>query len=155
VTIPLKGKDAASSGELFLILPAEGLGVCELDLSTALSNAVETASFEIYLPKYEHDGQVDLKEALTELGLSSLFEHGGTSVLHTSKEESELAYLGSVKQDCLFAMDEFGVRASVKTQSVFYGASLTPEVVEFNRPFVYGIRDFEDNVFFIEVCAMD
>lgn len=140
-----------NEGDLFVLLPAEGYTVRDIDLKEAVPAPSETyavQNIDIVLPKYELDGENELNDALCELGLAELFENGALDSI------GENMYLKGAAQSYSFGMNELGVKAAAMTREMIYTAANVPEVI-CDHPFLYGIRDEGGRILFVGVCAME
>ena len=98
------------------------------------------------LPKFDITAAADLKEALSAMGLSDLFEPTGNdfspSVIRAN-ENHDPVYLADIHQDTRIQVDEQGVAAAAYIELNFGAGAAAPpeEIIDFvlDRPFVFAI----------------
>ena len=147
---PYSGNDYG----FFAILPNEDIGIDEfvkiLDtekFKNLVNNA--TSEYEVFTktPKFEVDYGTSLVEPLSKMGMSSAF---GDKADFTSmvKEGSTKLNISEVLHKTYMKVDEEGTKAAAVTSVEMKCMALAPEEREvkeviLDRPFVYGIIDYE------------
>ena len=147
---PYSGNDYG----FFAILPNEDIGIDEfvkiLD-TEKFKNLVNNASFEYEVftktPKFEVDYGTSLVEPLSKMGMNSAF---GDKADFTAmvKDGSAQLNISEVLHKTYMKVDEEGTKAAAVTSLEMKCMALAPEEPEvkeiiLDRPFVYGIIDFE------------
>lgn len=136
------------------LLPPEGMALADyldtLDGArlTGLVTGAEEEHFDLLLPKFTAYWQGSLAEPLKALGLELAFDPNQADFSRMGTDErGNPLYLSAVEHGAGIEVDEQGTRAFAFT---FAGASgggaAPPEVLCFDRPFVYGIVDLERGI---------
>lgn len=138
-----------------VLLPDEGYGVD--DIATALAdnglqqyvNASKSEFVDFYLPTFESDFSIDMRESLKRMGLSKVFSTGDFSGMVTDGELS----VNRVFHKARIKLDEVGTCASAATIIQMDGASpgeKEPIIFKADHPFVYAITEISSTkIFFI------
>jgi serpin B len=128
-----------------LLLPAEGVSAASvvegLDAAAwdAALSRMYAAKVEVRLPRFKTNYTRVLNEDLKALGIKSMFEDADFSLL----SPAPLA-VSTVLQKTAIELKEEGTEAAAVTVVIMVGSSGGPEVipvVEFNRPFIYFIKE--------------
>ena len=139
-----------SGGEMWLLLPDEGVSVDDLLTSgEAAEFLLRSGDWEkekyfvvnLSLPKFDVSSRLDLKEGLQDLGVTDVFD-SGRSDFSPLVEHGEGIYVTEVRHDARVAIDEEGVTAAAYTVIPTAGAAMPPEEeVDFvlDRPFLFAI----------------
>ncbi|WP_257291218.1 serpin family protein [Endozoicomonas sp. ONNA1] len=135
--------------EMILVLPPEGIMPQEVtpEIITALFSSLDSeeadpssSTISLELPPFKVDSETDLNKALSQAGLSFLFEKASLGNMLTLP-----APLNSMifSQHCAMEVNEAGTRAAAVTRSrVLRGFGREPgESITFNRPFLYILRN--------------
>jgi serpin B len=127
---------------MVLLLPAEGVSVVsvieKLDVPAwedCLSRMQEQHVW-IFLPRFKADYTRSLNEDLKALGMTSMFGNADLSLLSPVP-----ASVSSVLQKTAIDVKESGTEAAAVTAISIVGQSPNYPWLEFNRPFIYFIRE--------------
>lgn len=135
------------------LLPKEGVTVDEYiaslkgeDFLKMLENKKEALVYA-GLPKFESEYSVELKEALSEMGMPDAFCNADFSRINADGE----LYIGSVIHKTYISVDERGTKAGAVTSVEMDNESMPIMPVEYyevylDRPFVYAIVDTNTNL---------
>lgn len=131
---------------MLIILPkqVEGLQNLEsklqgLDLNEITSKMSES-DVDVFLPKFRIEFDIDLKEPLMKMGLSSMFSH---SANFSSLFDSDVAQkISDVKHKAFLDVNEAGSEAAAATYMKIVPMSLNLDQKSFraDHPFVFAIR---------------
>ncbi len=133
------------------LLPDDALSAEELlqqldqpKLKQLLENR-ETKMTDLALPKFESEYETSLKDTLTQLGLSQMFNPAAAdfSLMQPSRQKN--LYVEDVKHKTYIRVDEKGTEAAAVT-SVEMRVTSAPEtdhILVFDKPFVYLIIDLD------------
>ena len=135
------------------ILPPEGtaLGDWLEDLDSAalveLIDGAEEEYFILRLPRFQAMWKSSLVEPLEAMGLTDAFDPGlaDLSAMGTGPDGMPL-YLAAVEHGAGIQVDEQGTKAYAFTIAAPGAGAACPEVLSFNRPFLYGIVDLERGI---------
>lgn len=130
--------------DMYIYLPAEGVSVKELiaaltpAMQTDLRKACETCDITLGLPRFEMRSDCDLHTPLSTLGIKAL-ETADFSPMGLGMLPASTVHKTSIK------IDEDGAELAALTGG-WYGANfgeneLKKVTIDFNRPFVYIIRN--------------
>ncbi len=155
--------------EMWLILPDEGVTTDEI----LKSNEIEDffAYFEnmspldthpnskyliinISMPKFDSTYSVDLKDGLTEMGVTDVFESGTADFSALLGSESADTALSAANHSVRVAVDEEGCTATAFTAMMAAGAAAPPDDhIDFflDRPFIFIIKGVSDDPVFAGV----
>jgi len=134
---------------MYVFLPAEGVSLESFvegltsDGLDAYFSKLSSAELELQLPKLKLEyGKVDLKDALTALGMGVAFDRGSADFSGIADVRPERLYIAFVDHKAVVEVNEKGTEAAAATN---VGISLTsvpmrtPFVVD--RPYAFVIRD--------------
>lgn len=130
------------------LLPNEGISVQELCESLTYEeyqNIINSMNIfitcEAYLPKFKASENIEYKDVLTDLGVSSVFGDGDFAGLSFNQR----ATVSAVNQSLRFSVNAAGSDAK---KPVFSGSAKieAKKEVRLNRPFVFMIIDNESNI---------
>jgi len=134
---------------MYVFLPAEGVSLESLvegltsDGLDAYFSKLSSTELELQLPKLKLEyGKVDLKDALTALGMGIAFDRGSADFSRIADVRPERLYIAFVDHKAVVEVNEKGTEAAAATN---VGISLTsvpmrtPFVVD--RPYAFVIRD--------------
>jgi len=134
---------------MYVFLPAgdntlESLmaGLSEAKLDTYL-NQLSTTELDLQLPKLKLDyGKVDLKEALTNLGMGIAFDKNSADFSRIANVKPQRLYLAFVDHKAVIEVNEKGTEAAAVT-NVGISTTAMPMRTQFivNRPYMFIIRD--------------
>ncbi|MBQ1208749.1 MAG: hypothetical protein IIX65_09480 [Lachnospiraceae bacterium] len=147
---------------MWFILPDEGVSVDEVLGDSQLTEFLAAEEkwenskrvvIYFHLPKFDISSDLDLKEGLTELGITELFISGKADFTPLS-DDLPFAYVGEVSHAARVAVDEEGVTAAAYTEMPAPGAAPPPdEEIEFklDRPFIFAITGHDGLPLFVGV----
>lgn len=147
---------------MWFILPDEGVSVDEVLADSELTQFLAAEEkwengkrvvIYFHLPKFDISSDLDLKEALEELGITNLFTSGEADFSPIS-DELPFAYVGEVSHAARVAVDEEGVTAAAYTEMPAPGAAPPPDdEIEFklDRPFIFAITGHDGLPLFVGV----
>lgn len=131
------------------ILPDEGItpedylaGISGEELFTMLNGAEETVVAS-GLPQFEAETSLDLKTALSNLGMPLAFDGDRADFTGMgSSKDGNIAISRVIHKTCI-QVDAVGTKASASTsvEMVDEGAMADTEIVILNRPFLYAVVD--------------
>lgn len=147
-----------SSGQMYVVLPKDGVDLDELLSEDTLWEIFEDSSYEAAqvewsVPKFTTDTDLDLKDALTAAGVTDAF-HGDAA--NFSAIADTPLYLSSVIQGTHIAVNEDGIEAAAYSIAGMEAGAADPDeapVVEMNlnRPFLYLITASDGSPLFFGV----
>ena len=154
-------KNLEGSGNMWFILPDEGVSVNELlQDDEALSFLggcdmwVDQQETEIQLavPKFTVSSQLDLRESLEHLGVTECFDASRADFSPLVSGDVD-AYVGKIDHGALVGISEGGVTAGAYTFTQIYGTGASEKTVNFtaDRPFIFVITGVDGSVMFIGV----
>lgn len=151
---------AASMGNMYFILPDEGVSIDELLMDDEtlqfLNHRIdwENSSFPLInltLPKFDVVSDLDLIEGLVDLGITDVFDPS-LSDFSPMTDDVENLYVSQAEHAARVAIDEEGVVAAAFTIIVMAeGAALVADQIDFvlDRPFLFVIAGPSDQTLFI------
>ena len=147
-----------STGQMYVVLPKEGVSVDVLLSEDTLWEMFEDSSYEYAqvewsVPKFTTDTDLDLKDALTAAGVTDAFE---SDAANFSAIADTPLYLSSVIQGTHIAVNEDGIEAASYSLAGMEAGEAAPgeaPVVEMNlnRPFLYLITASDGSPLFFGV----
>ena len=144
------------NGSLMLILPDEGVEIGALirqqgKLEEMFSRRDgQGGLMDLSLPKFRFGDSLELADMLRDMGVKEAFEEQADF----SAMSDEPAFISRIKQETHIGINEDGVEAAAYTEIAMAGAGL-PEgrhVLDFNRPFLFGIISDQGIPLFLGVC---
>ena len=154
-------KSLEGSGEMYFILPDEGVGVDELfSDSEALAfisrskneTPSKTIRINLSVPKFDIDSKIDLAKGLCELGVTDVFDLGKSDFTPLTTDTK--SYVSKAEHGARVAIDEEGVIAAAYTVLVMAGAAEPPrDEIDFvlDRPFIFVLTGIDGLPLFIGV----
>lgn len=150
----------ANSGQMWLILPDEEVGVTDLltdpqvaELLSGGQSAMDEDSCKYVIvnqsiPKFDVSSDLDLVGSLQELGITDVFRSGTADFtpLTQRAEDAREIFVSKVEHAARVIIDEEGVLAAAYTEIEAPGAGAPPEeVVDFvlDRPFLFVIQNYD------------
>ena len=136
-------------GEMVFVLPDEGVApeslLSEPDFLARLEfygDAATWGEVQWSVPKFDVDSELDLKGALSTLGVADLMDPDKADLTALTDLD---AFLSEVKQLARVKVDEEGVEAAAVTMMMEMGTGMPPEdpeicVMDLDRPFLFIIR---------------
>jgi serpin B len=146
-------KQYESGYSMLFILPNEGIGCDEAaehlakDFDTYLT-AMEPCDLTLSLPKFRTNFSGSLKPVLTKLGIKRAF--GGKAQFGGISDEA--LYISDIVQKTYINVDEKGTEAAAVTMGRAGAFSMRQprmEIMTFDRPFIYAIINYNNDVLFI------
>lgn len=133
---------------MVVILPKEKKGLQKLEEELDNDNyelwlsKMEWKQIDVFLPKFENEETVDLKDILSKMGMEIAFSDNADFSKMTGKKDLKIS---QVIHKSFIKVEESGVEASAATAVVMNRkSSLTPEndaVFKANHPFIYLIKE--------------
>jgi len=141
VAIPYKG----SRMQMVVLLPDEGqFDAFEQTLDgerfSAILQALQPTDVKVYLPKFDYDASLELKPALSDMGMPDAFDWQRADFSGMTGERDLV--LSHVVHKAFVAVDEEGTEAAAATGVVAEIVSM-PFVMKVDHPFLFVIRDAE------------
>lgn len=148
-----------SGCDMWLILPDEDKSVSDvLDSGNYLSLMTDGYDYEnsrtmkvnLALPKFDVTSTIDLREGLTELGITDVFsENADFSELCSSE-----LYVNSARQSARVTIDEEGCTAAAFTEMLLCGSACPPANIQeidfvLDRPFLFVITGLDGQPLFV------
>ncbi len=130
---------------MLLVVPDEGrfeevaAGLGPSDLA-AIAATEQVRRVNLTMPRFEFRTQLDLNEALQELGMVAAFGPGGADF--TGMTERRELFVGHVIHEAFIAVDEAGTEAAAATavMAQMTSGGGTPIPIAVDRPFLFFIR---------------
>lgn len=120
-------------------------GICAIEMK-------EPGDVPVYLPKLSLEKTTNLIPILSNMGLNNIFDE-------VSMEENlglPQQEINIFRQKAVFDLDEKGAELKVATgASGMFGAAGPPEFIEFNRPFLYFVRERTTGAVLLEGIVMN
>jgi serpin B len=127
--------------EALVLLPDADLTKIDSGLLTALVDALEFRSIELLLPKSDVQVAVQLKDALTGLGVRKLFDADGDL---TGLSPDPRVFVDEVLHEAVLRIDEEGLEGAAATSMLMRMTSFEPYVepltVRVDRPYILLVR---------------
>lgn len=146
VTIPYGN----AAFEYIGFLPAEGYSlnqiVNELKDSRYLKNIMNERQLQRYalkMPKVKFSYDIDMNQILSKLGMSIIFNDNLADF--TNAFNGENMFVSTVKQSNQIEINEMGTEAASVT-SIYSASAVSSSVLEFNRPFIFAIREISSGL---------
>ena len=152
-----------TSAKMWLFLPDEGVTTDELINSGEITELIyadyndtnyKRLIVNFALPKFDTSYTVDLKDGLTEMGITDVFDDETADFSAMLGENSEGAALSKAQHSVRVAIDEEGCTATAFTAMMVCGAAPPPdERIDFilDRPFVFVIQGLAGDTIFAGV----
>jgi len=105
-----------------------------------------SAGVELYIPKFEYDAGLDLKDDLVALGIKTAFTGNAD---FSGMAEDENLFISNAIHQATIEFSEKGTKAAAATVMTFDVVSINknkedePVVLNFDKPFLYFIKDAE------------
>lgn len=136
------------------ILPNEGVTVSEYisgmsggDFLKLYENR-SSEKVDIRMPEFSYDYTIEMKDALSDMGLEGIFVENADFSRMADTETGEL-FINRVLHKTYIQVDRYGTKAAAAT-AVFGVDSCAifedPKSVELDRPFIYSIIDMETGI---------
>jgi serpin B len=109
-------------------------------LLQALTSEMSDAPMLLRLPKFRLAWEDELNDELKSLGMQRAFVPDGADFTPLSASLGRHLYVSKVRQKTFVDVNEEGTEAAAVT-SVDIGVTSAPSSVDFNRPFVFVIRE--------------
>ncbi len=144
-------KELENSGDMWLVLPNEGVTVDELLEDEAVMNMVMDSSawqdkreviVNLYMPKFDVSSEIDLTGELKALGVTDVFDSKMSDFSPLVKNREDI-FLSQAKHAARVITNEDGCEATAFTAVVAYGAAMREPLKEIDfvldRPFMFVI----------------
>lgn len=112
-------------------------GHLSADFLDAMVGRLEPRSLELSLPRFSVQAELDLKESLKSLGMTSLFSPAEADLTGMSKDGG--LFVEDVYHRASMEVNEHGTEATASTAAVIVSRIGTPRLV-IDRPFFFTIR---------------
>jgi serine protease inhibitor len=141
IEIPYKGNRM----RMVVLLPDEGrFDAFEQTLDgerfSAILQALQPSDVKVYLPKFNYDASLELKPALSDMGMPDAFD--GQRADFSGMTGTHDLVLSHVVHKAFVAVDEAGTEAAAATGIVAEIVSM-PSLMKIDHPFLFVIRDAE------------
>ncbi len=151
--------DIQNGGSMWVLMPAEGVKPEELlenDKAKKIiyENSVqdvERGRVDLTLPKFDVNSDIDLKETMVKLGITSAFNSETADFSNLIKNEDAEAAISSAKHAARVCADEDGVLAAAFTVMMLDGCAAMPEdplLIKIDRPFLFTILGDDGSLLF-------
>lgn len=154
-------KELQFAGDMWLILPDEGVSVDELIAQGGpLDGLFREGDFEgeqdvtvnLSMPKFDVASDISLVEGLKALGVTDIFDADVSDFSPMLDTASDGLAVSQVEHAARVTVDEKGVEAAAFTIMAVAGESMKPPItVDFtlDRPFIFVITDEDNTVLFV------
>lgn len=151
-----------SGGNMWFMLPDQGVEPMEVINNDQFYQLIKDNSWEdqkfltvnFSAPKFDVSSDFDLNQPLQNLGIIDVFTQDQADFTPLLANDSDPAFLSSVKQGTRVAIDEEGVTAASFTAMITCGAAMPPEEkIDFilDRPFVFVINGISGFPIFVGI----
>lgn len=135
-------KSGVNLGEYVDSLTGEKLG--------QILNGARGKKLEVYLPKYKIEYSEELSDNLKAIGMTDAFDPGKADFSKMLTANDLQPYIGQVVHKTAIEVSETGVKAAAATivepaPGAAPGEPVKPQVIKFNKPFLYMIIDRSAN----------
>ncbi|XP_044253428.1 alaserpin-like [Tribolium madens] len=145
--LPLQGQNVT----LTVALPQSNIDLLESHIEQVLEAPQKTSRelFNVALPKFKLESQIDLKKVLKNLGVSKAFEDGEADFSLIAGRKGEL-FISDIVQKTFIEVDENGIEAAAATFIIKLINRNSNNAREFrvDRPFIFFVK-VNDLVVFI------
>lgn len=101
----------------------------------------QNTSMALSLPKFQVEYEVELKDALSDMGMDQAFIPLKADFTALSEKRGKELFISKVKHKSFIQVNEEGTEAAAVTSVEIQAASADRWTLEFNQPFLYLIRD--------------
>ncbi len=102
--------------------------------------ALQPTDVKVYLPKFDYDASLELKPALSDMGMPDAFDWQRADF--SGMADTHNLVLSHVVHKAFVAVDEAGTEAAAATGVVTEIVSM-PSLMKVDHPFLFVIRDAE------------
>lgn len=157
-------KNIGGGGDMYFILPEEGVSPEDVIASEDLKDLFFNTRFyknpdngklsypviHFSVPKFDVSSDLELKDSLSALGVSDVFDSGKADFSHISDDN---LFLSRVRHSARVAIDEQGVTAAAFTVEAVCGAGMPLDEIYFtlDRPFIFAITGDTGDLLFIGI----
>lgn len=144
VDLSVKDEDYAVT----FILPSETnsadgfISAFDPDQYNRIYDNLQTERVQVYLPKFELESSMNMKDILIARGMTNTFQDADLSGMG---QWAGAQYLTRVLHDAYIKVDEMGIEGAAVT-TVGVGVESLPPTISFDRPFVFVVRHIETRV---------
>jgi serpin B len=140
LALPYKGDLA----EMVIVLPDQGRfesfeSTLDPARFAAILDELEPGNLTLFMPKFEFTVDFDLKLVLSALGMPMAFDY--TQADFSSITKSERLYAQQALHKAYILVNEEGTEAAAATFFLMAPASMPPNELHIDRPFIFIIRD--------------
>ncbi|GBP43705.1 Alaserpin [Eumeta japonica] len=142
VEIPYEGDDVS----FFIALPRKVEGLSDLQrkikenpaLLADAARGMHEINLDVHLPKFKIETETDLKEVLSKIGVTKIFDPAAAR-LDNLIEGDESLYVSKAVQKAYIEVNEEGAEAAAGNAFGIMLASLPPQF-DANRPFMFALK---------------
>jgi serpin B len=140
VSIPYDGEQM----EMLVIMPVVGVfSEVEESLSPGLVASIDASMAEtevkLYMPRFQLRNEFELKQSLTEMGMSSAFTSGTADF--SGIDGTRDLFIDEVIHQAYVSVDEEGTQAAAATAVIVDVTTSIGQYFVMDRPFIFLIRD--------------
>lgn len=114
------------------------------DLEQLYQAKLTIGRLQLYLPRFETDYKINMNDALKALGMEIAFEPFKADLTRLGNAPEGNLYISRVEHKTYLKIDEKGAEGAAVT-SVGVGITSVPPTIDFNRPFLFVLRDMRYN----------
>ena len=114
------------------------------DLEELYTKRLSTQRIQLYLPRFETEFKVNLNTTLKSLGMEIAFEPFGADLSRLGRAPEGNLFITRVEHKTFLKIDEKGAEGAAVT-SIGVGVTSAPPTMDFNRPFLFVMRDMRYN----------
>jgi serine protease inhibitor len=137
---------ADSAFSMVIMLPAAGRALAPLHgrLNTTwwqtVMDSVRSSRVMVFLPKFKFEYAKKLNDPLSAMGMAIAFDKARADFYRIADVRPERIYISRVEHKTFIDVHELGTEAAAAT-AVGFGVTSLPPTLEFNRPFLFAIRE--------------
>jgi serine protease inhibitor len=105
----------------------------------AIVAGLQVRSFEVYMPKFKLEYELEMKGVLTAMGMGVAFDPAAADFSRIRRGGPRL-HISEVKHKTFVDVNEEGTEAAAVT-GIGIGVTSVPPRIAVNRPFVFAIRE--------------
>ncbi len=150
------GLGLKNAGQMVFILPDEGVSPRELlnspeKMKMVFEQGEEKSGKVVWqIPKFSFGSDISIEDTLKTLGIKSAFSDNADF----SDITNQSAAISDIIQQTHIGIDEIGVEAAAYTMIIYDRGGIPDERADMilNRPFIYGITEFDGTLLFVGIC---
>ena len=142
------------SAQMIVLLPDQGRfeeieGLMSKDMMEEILLTFASTDVKLFMPRFEYEARLGLADTLAGMGMPDAFDTQRADFTGIVVNPTPRLYIKDVLHKAFVAVDEIGTEAAAVTAVVMEIESM-PTVVKIDRPFIFIIRDSEnDTVLFV------